>query len=52
MQSKAMAIDEMIDSGSLTDYTNNKDQIEVELEKTEIKNQVEDELSQLKSSVT
>jgi phage shock protein A len=52
LQSKALAIDEMIDSGSLLDYTNNKDQIEGELEKTEIKNQVEDELAKLKSSVT
>lgn len=51
MQSKAMAMDEMIESGALVDYTNNKDQIQVELEKTEIKSQVEDELAKLKSSI-
>ena len=52
MQSKAMAIDEMIDSGTLVDYSTNKDQIELELEKTEIKNKVEYELAKLKSSLT
>ncbi|MBA3284352.1 MAG: PspA/IM30 family protein [Nitrosopumilus sp.] len=51
MQSKAMAMDEMIESGALVDYTNNKDQIQVELEKTETKSQVEDELEKLKSSI-
>ena len=51
MKSRAMAIDDMIDSGSLVDYTENKDQIESELEKTEIKSKVDDELSQLKSSI-
>ena len=51
MQSKAMAMDEMIESGALIDYTNNKDQIQVELEKTEIKSQVDDELAKLKSSM-
>jgi phage shock protein A len=52
MQSKALAIDEMIESGSLVDFTNNKDQIEMELEKTETKSQVEEELSKLKASLT
>ena len=52
MQSKAMAIDEMMDSGTLVDYSNNKDQIELELEKTEIKNKVEYDLAKLKSSLT
>src|SRR5919112_2342744 len=51
LQSKALAIDEMIESGSLVDFTNNKDQIEMELEKTETKSQVEEELSKLKSSI-
>jgi phage shock protein A len=51
MKSRAMAIDDMIDSGSLVDYTNNKDQIDSELEKTEIKSRVDDELAQLKASV-
>ncbi len=37
MKSRAMAIDDMIDSGSLVDYTNNKDQIDSESEKTENK---------------
>ena len=52
MQSKSMAIDEMIDSGTLVDYSNNKAQIELELEKTEIKNKVESDLDKLKSSLT
>jgi phage shock protein A len=51
MKSKAMAIDDMIDSGSLVDYTDNKDQIESELEKTEIKSKVDDDLAKLKSSI-
>jgi len=51
MKSRAMAIDDMIDSGSLVDYTNNKDQIDSELEKTEIKSKVDDELAQLKDSI-
>src|SRR6476620_2802755 len=51
MKSRAMAIEDMKDSGSLVDYTNNKDQIDSELEKTEIKSRVDDELAQLKASV-
>jgi phage shock protein A len=51
MKSKAMAIDDMIDSGSLVDYTDNTDQIESELEKTEIKSKVDDDLAKLKSSI-
>ncbi|HEX5519770.1 MAG TPA: PspA/IM30 family protein [Candidatus Nitrosocosmicus sp.] len=51
MKSRAMAIDDMIDSGSLVDYTDNKDQIETDLEKTEIKSKVDDELAELKSSL-
>ncbi len=51
MKSKAMAIDDMIDSGSLVDYTDNKDQIESELEKTEIKSKVDDDLAELKSRI-
>jgi phage shock protein A len=49
MKSRAMAIDDMIDSGSLVDYTDNKDQLETDLEKTEIKSKVDDELAELKS---
>lgn len=51
MKSKAMAIDDMIGSGSLVDYTDNKDQIESELEKTEIKSKVDDDLAKLKSGM-
>ncbi len=51
MRSKAMAIDDMIGSGSLVDYTDNKDQIESELEKTEIKSKVDEDLAKLKSSM-
>lgn len=52
LKSKSMAIDEMIDSGMLTDHTNSKDQIEMELEKSESKEKVESELARLKSSLT
>ncbi len=51
MKSKAMAIDDMIGSGSLVDYTDNKDQIESELEKTDIKSKVDEDLAKLKSSM-
>ena len=37
MRAKSQAMDEMIDSGVLTDYTSNKDDIERELEKVSIK---------------
>jgi phage shock protein A len=49
MKAKAQALDEMIDSGVLTDYTSNKDDIESELEKTTIKNSVEEELVKLRA---
>jgi phage shock protein A len=52
LKSKSMAIDEMIDSGMLIDHTNNKDQIEMELERSETKEKVESELARLKSSLT
>ncbi|VFJ13736.1 PspA/IM30 family protein [Candidatus Nitrosocosmicus franklandus] len=51
LKSKSMAIDEMIDSGMLTDYTNSKDQIDMELERAESKEKVESELAKLKSSL-
>jgi phage shock protein A len=51
MKSKAMAIDDMIGSGSLVDYTDNKDQIESELEKTDIKSKVDEDLAKLKSTM-
>jgi phage shock protein A len=51
MKSKAMAIDDMIGSGSLVDYTDNKDQIELELEKTDIKSKVDEDLAKLKSTM-
>lgn len=52
LKSKSMAIDEMIDSGMLIDHTNSKDQIEMELEKSESKEKVESELARLKSGLT
>lgn len=52
LKSKSLAIDEMIDSGMLIDHTNNKDQIEMELERSETKEKVESELARLKSSLT
>lgn len=51
LKSKSMAIDEMIDSGTLVDYTNNKDQIQIELERSETKEKVDSELARLKSSL-
>ncbi|MDQ6724222.1 MAG: PspA/IM30 family protein [Thermoproteota archaeon] len=51
MKSKALAIDDMIDSGSLVDYTDNKDQIDSELEKTAIKSKVDEDLAKLKSNI-
>jgi phage shock protein A len=49
MKAKAQALDEMMDSGVLTDYTSNKDDIESELEKTTIKSSVEEELAKLRA---
>jgi len=49
MKAKAQALDEMMDSGVLTDYTSNKDDIESELEKTTIKSSVEEELVKLRA---
>lgn len=52
LKSKSMAIDELIDSGTLIDHTNSKDKIEMELEKSESKEKVESELARLKSSLS
>jgi phage shock protein A len=49
MRAKSQAMDEMIDSGVLTDYTSNKDDIERELEKVSIKGSVEEELAKIKA---
>jgi phage shock protein A len=49
MRAKSQAMDEMIDSGVLTDYTSNKDDIERELEKVSIKGSVEEELAKIKT---
>lgn len=49
MKAKANALDEMIDSGVLTDYTNKRDDmIERELEQVSVKASVEEELEKLK----
>ena len=56
MQAKAQALDEMIDSGVLTDYTNTSDSgggdIESELDKVTLKSSVDDELKKLKAERT
>jgi phage shock protein A len=44
MKAKAQALDDMIDSGVLTDYTSDKDDIEKELEKVSVKSSVDQEL--------
>jgi phage shock protein A len=49
MKSKAQALDEMIDSGVLVDYTSNKDEIESELEQITVDKSVEEELAKLKA---
>ena len=49
MKAKGQALDEMIDSGVLTDYTSNKNDIEGELEKMTVKSSVDQELAKLKT---
>jgi phage shock protein A len=49
MKAKSGALDEMIDSGVLTDYTINKDSIERELEQVTVKSSVDEELAKLKA---
>ena len=49
MKAKSGALDEMIDSGVLTDYTVNKDSIEKELEQVTFKSSVDEELAQFKA---
>jgi phage shock protein A len=49
MKSKAQALDEMISSGVLVDYTSNKDEIEGELEQITVDKSVEEELAKLKA---
>ena len=49
MKAKSQALDEMIDSGVLTDYTSDKDDIDKELEKITVKDSVEEELAKLKA---
>jgi phage shock protein A len=50
MKAKSQALDEMIDSGVLTDYTSNKDDmIERELQESTVKGSVEEELAKLKA---
>jgi phage shock protein A len=49
MRAKSQALDDMINSGVLTDYTSNKDEIERELEKITVQTSVEEELAKLKS---
>lgn len=49
MKAKSGALDEMIDSGVLTDYTINKDSIEKELEQVTVESSVDEELAKLKA---
>ena len=49
MKAKSQALDDMIDSGSLTDYTSDKDDLEKELEESSIKDSVDQELAKLKA---
>jgi phage shock protein A len=49
MKAKSEALDDMMNSGVLTDYTSNKDEIEKELEKITVQSSVEEELAKLKT---
>jgi phage shock protein A len=49
MKAKSGALDEMISSGVLTDYTTGKDSIEKELEQITLKGSVDEELAKLKA---
>jgi phage shock protein A len=49
MKAKSGALDEMINTGVLTDYTSSKDSIEQELEQITVKGTVDEELAKLKA---
>jgi phage shock protein A len=49
MKAKSGALDEMMNSGVLTDYTSSKDTIEKELEQITLKGSVDEELAKLKA---
>ena len=49
MRARSQALDEMIDSGVLTDYTSSKDDIETQLEKVSMQGSVDDELAKIKA---
>ncbi|MEO9320166.1 MAG: PspA/IM30 family protein [Nitrososphaera sp.] len=49
MKARSQALDDMIDSGVLTDYTSNKDEIERELEKVSVQSSVDEELAKIKA---
>jgi phage shock protein A len=51
LKAKSQALDEMIDSGMLIDYSSNKDEIEQELERITTQGLVEDELTRLKGQI-
>ena len=48
-KAKSEALNEVMNSGVLTDYTSNKDKIENELEKITVQNSVDEELAKLKT---
>ena len=49
MRARSQALDDMIDSGVLTDYTSDKDEIERELEKVSVQGSVDEELAKIKA---
>lgn len=49
IKAKSEALDDMINSGVLSDYTSNKDQFNKELEKITVQRSVDEELAKLKS---
>jgi phage shock protein A len=51
MKARALALDELMETGVLTDYTTNKDIIEKELEDAMIKSSVDKELERMKASL-
>ncbi len=51
MKARTLALDELMETGVLTDYTTNKDMIEKELENAMIKSSVDKELERMKASL-
>jgi phage shock protein A len=51
LRAKSQALDQMIESGMLVDYTSNEDKVEKQLQNIELEKSVDDELARLKSKL-